>query len=81
MLRNDVREIEMYNWFHDNFAAPELCDPTIDGSMGYQYRCGGPYFADEIMHKMYDGKYPPELIDDVIKELNEESPEWTKMAH
>ena len=69
MQYEDTRKQEMYDWFHANFMAPEMCDPRMSKEHGYQYICGGPYFADEVVQNAFAEKYPAKLVKEVIKDL------------
>ncbi|MBI3793112.1 MAG: hypothetical protein HY280_00090 [Nitrospinae bacterium] len=76
MKYTDARKQAMYDWFHENFSEPQFCDPVESESSGYQYVCGGPYFAREIISSQYSAVYPEDVVREVIKDLEDESSEW-----
>lgn len=76
MRFNDERKQAMYDWFHERFIEPELCDPMAK-ELGSQYSCGGPFFAREILPAEFYGKFPEALINEVATEIDAECPEWT----
>ena len=81
MKYEDSRKQEMWDWFHDNFILPSECVPRMSEEHGYQYICGGPYFADEILKKGFSDKYPADIIESVITDLEKEGTEWAKKDH
>ncbi len=76
MKYQDAREEKMWTWFHEHFAAPEECNPEMSGEYGYQYVCGGPYYAKEVLKNAFEGNYPETLISEVAADLEKESHEW-----
>lgn len=76
MKYEDGRMREMYDWFHERFVEPEVCDPLESGLSGYQYSCGGPYFAKEIIPAQFEGVYPSSLIGEVVADIEAECGEW-----
>lgn len=76
MKYTDSRKEEMWLWFHDNFAASEECNPIMAADRGYQYVCGGPYSAADVLANAFEGKYPTPLIREVADDLEMESMEW-----
>ena len=76
MKYTDARKEEMWAWFHDSFAAPEECNPEMSAELGYQYVCGGPYYAADVLGTAFSGKHPPTLIKEVVDDLEMESHEW-----
>ncbi len=76
MKYNDSRKEEMWLWFHDNFAPPEECNPSMSAEHGYQYVCGGPYYATEVLTAAFGGKMHHLLIKEVAEDLELESHEW-----
>lgn len=76
MKYNDSRKEEMWLWFHDNFAPPEECNPSMSAEHGYQYVCGGPYYAAEVLTTAFGGKMHHLLIKEVAEDLELESHEW-----
>lgn len=78
----DTRKEEMWVWFHDSFAPPEECNPSMSAEHGYQYVCGGPYYAAEVLNTAFGEKFPLPLIKEVADDLEMESHEWiVKEAH
>ncbi len=78
----DSRKEEMWLWFHDNFAPTEECNPVLSADRGYQYVCGGPYNAADVLNNAFGDKFPTVLIKEVAEDLEMESPEWiVKTAH
>ncbi|MBI3580506.1 MAG: hypothetical protein HY098_00245 [Nitrospinae bacterium] len=78
MKYTDVRKQEIYDWFKEGFVEPEVCDPTGSPESGYQYSCGGPYFAKDIVRAQFSGKYPDDVVNEVIRDLEAESTEWAR---
>jgi len=76
MKYDDSRMQEMHDWFRERFVEPEVCDPQESGASGYQYSCGGPYFAREIIPAEFEGIYPSSLISEVVADIETECPEW-----
>ncbi len=76
MKYGDSRKEEMWVWFHENFAAPDECDPAMSAEHGYQYVCGGPYNVDDVLNTAFGEKFPPPLIKEVADDLEAESTEW-----
>lgn len=78
MKYTDQKRQEMWTWFHENFMVPEECRPVESQDTGWQYQCGGPYDPREIMHNAFDGKFPADMIEDVVTDIEAESPEWAR---
>ncbi len=78
MRYTDVRKQEIYGWFTERFVEPEACDPAESPTSGYQYSCGGPHFPKDIVRAQFSGKYPDEVIDEVVRDLESESMEWAR---
>jgi len=78
MKYDDARKQRMYDWFRESFVEPEMCDISESPTSGYQYSCGGPYFAKDIVRAEFSKTYPKEIVDEVVRDLEAESPEWAR---
>ncbi len=76
MKYDDPRKEEMWVWFHENFAPPDECDPSMSAEHGYQYVCGGPYYVEEVLNTAFGEKFPQPLIKEVVNDVEAESHEW-----
>lgn len=76
MKYTDSRKEEMWLWFHDNFAPPEECNPAMSAEHGYQYVCGGPYYAADTLKMAFSERMPPLLVKEVADDLEMISHEW-----
>ncbi len=76
MVYEDSRKQEMYDWFHERFTEPELCEMGGSGASGYQYACGGPYFVRDIIPAEFGGTHPEDIILEVVGDIEFESHEW-----
>jgi len=81
MKYEDPRKQEMWDWFHGHFIKPSECVPRMSEEHGYQYVCGGPYFADEALEKEFSGRYPVDIIREVIADIEDEETEWARRKH
>jgi len=81
MKYEDSAKQEMWDWFHELFIRPSECVPRMSEKSGYQYICGGPFFADEELKKEFSEKYPENAIEEVIADLESEDTEWAKKKH
>ncbi len=78
MEYDDQRKQEMYDWFHKHFIPPDMCKPRMSKEHGYQYICGGPYFADDVIKEAYGDKHPKDIVAEVIADLDAEEHEWAR---
>ncbi len=63
-------------WFFENFEDPVESTPYESREGGYQYIWGGPYDTREIFEE-YLPDLPEELVESIISELEQTTPEWT----
>jgi len=80
MKYEDNRKQEIWDWFHGEFIPPVECSPKMSEQLGTQYVCGGPYFADDVIRKEFGDKFPGDLVEDVIHDLESEETEWVKKS-
>jgi hypothetical protein len=67
----------MRDWFYASFQDPADETP-YDSEDGYVYLYGGPYDPEEVLREKFEGKVPEEVLDDIIKEIGDESWEWER---
>lgn len=65
-------EMEMEDWFYENYDNPVNFLPDETGEGGYQYLYGGPYELDEILYEQFGEKYSNYYIQNVIENLESE---------
>lgn len=78
-LRSADRNMQinaMRAWFYKNFENPVARTPYETREGGYQWIWGGPYDASEELHEEFNDLVPHDLIDELVKELNDESWQW-----
>jgi hypothetical protein len=70
------QKLAMWRWFATRYADPEdLVPPDDEG--GYLFTDGGPYLADQILRERFEGCAPPEVIEDLVREVQAEvGNEW-----
>jgi hypothetical protein len=69
---------EIHDWFCERFVVPEACDPRESPISGYQYSCGGPYFAKDIIRAQFSDSYRKEILDEIVSDLEAVSAEWAR---
>lgn len=70
------QQAAMWRRFATRYEEPQLAAPP-DGQGGFLYTTGGPYQADQVLHRRFDGKVPPEVIDELVALLRSEvGNEW-----
>jgi HEPN superfamily RiboL-PSP-like protein len=66
----------MRNWFYQNFEDPVNETPFDSGEGGYQYIHGGPYDAQEELTSQFEDSVPPDVIEELTEELENQCSEW-----
>jgi hypothetical protein len=68
---------EMRRWFFDHYTDPGGNTPYESAEGGYIYIWGGPYDAQYELEGEFGGLVPEDVIEELAKELNDITPEWT----
>jgi len=66
----------MREWFLNNYENPAENTPYESAEGGYIYIWGGPYDADEVLNEEFLGIIEEETINELVKELENDSFEW-----
>jgi hypothetical protein len=78
MKDHEAQKREICEWFRERFVETEVCDPRESSVSGYQYSCGGPYFAGEIIRSQFRDSHSADILEEAIKELEAFSLEWAR---
>jgi len=75
-LLSDEEQInEMRDWFYENYKRPVDVCPYDEGE--YVYIWGGPYEPADVLSNEFSENVDEELIDELARELENESFEWS----
>ena len=72
----ELQKMAMWRWFATRYADPEQLLPH-DEEGDYVFNDGGPYLADQILQQRFETCVPPEVIDDLVRQMQAEvGNEW-----
>lgn len=75
-LSRDKQLEAMRYWFYGEYDTPDEL-PYDSSEGGYQWIWGGPYDAKEALQNEFDSAVPKEIIDELVSELSDITPEWS----
>lgn len=70
----------MREWFLENYENPAERTPYDSGEGGYIFVYGGPFDAEEELMMEFEDKVETDVIAELARELDDESPEWTRSS-
>ena len=78
-LRDADRDTQletMRAWFEERYEDPVHSLPYEGREGGYQWIDGGPFDAEEELGGTFGGVVPDDVIEELARELDAESPQW-----
>ena len=83
MSSDDIRAADadtqidiMKTWFYKNYENPAERTPHDSSEGGYIWIWGGPYDASDVLESEFSGIVADDVIDSLVKELEDECWEW-----
>lgn len=74
-LPGDIQESVMERWFRSRYEDPAAQTPH-DSEDGWLWVASGPYDARDELEEEFGDSVPPEIIDKLIQELEQDCVEW-----
>jgi hypothetical protein len=66
----------MWRWFASRYEDPVVATPH-DTQGNYEYKDGGPYYVDRVLHERFDDCVPRDVIDELVLRVQQEvGNEW-----
>jgi len=74
---SETQKEVMRDWFLANYEDPIESCPYESAEGGYQFIWGEPREADDVLEGAFSGLVPPEVIQELVDELEENCPHWS----